>query len=298
MDRFKSMSVFVQVVDTGGFAAAAAASGMSAGMVGNHIRALESELGARLLSRTTRHQRLTEVGRLYYERCRSILEQIKQADSDARETVTAASGLLRVTAPISFGVQCLAPAISQFLEENPRVEIELTLSDRIVDIVSAGFDMAVRIGELPTSGLVARTLVPYKMAVCASPSYIARRGRPIVPEDLAMHDCLAFGSRRETREWRFVSPDGQVRNVRVGARLNVNNGQALRMAALAGAGIIMQPELLVAADIQDGSLVRLLEEETMPSRPMHVVYQRDTRMPLKLRYFVDFVIRKWGAGTT
>lgn len=294
MDRLKSMAVFVQVVDKGGFVAAVNTTGISAAMVGNHIRFLESELGARLLSRTTRHQSLTEVGRMYYERCRSILEQIKQADSDARETVSLASGVLRVTAPVSFGVQCLAPALAQFLEKTPNVKVDLTLTDNMVELVNEGFDVAIRIGHLPSSGLVARPLVPYKMIICAAPGYIAKRGAPMTPDDLTAHDCIAFGFRRETREWTFLDNSGAARTVAVGGRLNINSGQGLRQAALAGAGIIMQPELLLADDIKTGALVRLLEHENMQARPMHIVYQRDARMPLKLRYFVDFISQMWG----
>ncbi|CAB3756378.1 LysR family transcriptional regulator [Paraburkholderia solisilvae] len=293
MDRFTSMSVFVRVVDNGGFAAAADVAGISAAMVGNHIRALEAHLGARLLNRTTRQQSLTEVGRAYYEQCVSILSQMDMAETEAREMMVVARGVLRVTAPVSFGSQCLAPAISQFLERTPNVQVELTLSDRVVELVNEGFDVAVRIGHLPASNLIARQLVPYRMVVCAAPSYLARRGIPRHPDELIEHECLSFGFHRRTSEWRFYDADGEGRAVQIGGRLTVNHGPALRMAALAGAGILMQPELLVADDLRNGSLVRLFENERMPKRPMHLVYQRDSRMPLKVRHFVNFVLETW-----
>lgn len=293
MDRFTSMSVFVRVVETGGFAAAAEAAGISAAMVGNHIRALEAHLGARLLNRTTRQQSLTEVGRTYYGQCVNILSQLDMAETDAREMTAVARGVLRVTAPVSFGAQCLTPSLSRFLEHTPNVEVELMLSDRLVELVSESFDVAIRIGHLPASNLIARPLIPYRMVVCAAPGYLARRGTPRDPEDLIHHDCLSFGVHRRSREWRFYDTDGKGRAVRIGGRLTINHGPALRMAALAGAGILMQPELLVAEDLRNGSLVRLFENERMPERPMHLVYQRDIRMPLKVRHFVNFVLETW-----
>jgi DNA-binding transcriptional LysR family regulator len=293
MDRFTSMSVFVRVVETGGFAAAAEVTGISAAMVGNHIRALEAHLGARLLNRTTRQQSLTEVGRTYYGQCVSILSQMELAESDAREMTAVARGVLRVTAPVSFGAQCLTPALSRFLEQAPNVEVELTLSDRLVELVNEGFDVAIRIGHLPASNLIARQLIPYRMVVCAAPAYLERHGTPHDPADLIHHECLSFGVHRRTREWRFYEANGESRAVQVGGRLTVNHGPALRMAALTGAGILMQPELLVADDLRNGSLVRLFENERMPERPMHLVYQRDINMPLKVRHFVNFVLDTW-----
>lgn len=293
MDRITSMAVFVRVVESGSFAAAADVTDISAAMVGNHIRALEAHLGARLLNRTTRQQSLTEVGRAYYGQCVSILSQMDMAEAEAREMMVVARGVLRVTAPVSFGSHCLAPALSQFLEHAPKVEVELKLSDRLVDLVSEGFDAAVRIGHLPASNLIARQLIPYRMVACAAPTYLARHGTPERPEDLIDHECLSFGFHRRTREWRFYDANGEGRAIQIGGRLTINHGPALRMAALAGGGILMQPELLVADDLRDGSLVRLFENERMPERPMHLVYQRDTRMPLKVRRFVDFVLETW-----
>ena len=297
MDRFTSMSVFVRVVDAGGFAAAAEATGISAAMVGNHIRALEAHLGARLLNRTTRQQSLTEVGHAYYSQCVNILSLMDLAESDAREMTVGARGVLRVTAPVSFGTQCLTPALSEYLENVPNVEVELTLSDRLVELVNEGFDAAIRIGHLPPSYLIARPLIPYRMVVCAAPAYLTQHGTPRDPGDLIHHACLSFGVHRRSREWRFYDTNGKGQAVQIGGRLTINHGPALRVAALAGAGILMQPELLVAEDLRNGSLVRLLENERMPERPMHLVYQRDAHMPMKVRQFVNFVLDTWRPDT-
>ncbi len=287
------MSIFVRVVESGGFAAAANLTGISAAMVGNHIRALETHLGARLLNRTTRQQSLTEVGQAYYNRCVSILAQMDMAETEAREMTVVPRGVLRVTAPVSFGAQCLTPEIPRFLKRTPNVEVELTLSDHLVDLVRERFDIGIRIGHLPASNLIARPLIPYRMVVCAAPSYLAKRGTPKHPDELIDHDCLAFSFHRRSREWRFYGQDGEGRAVRIGGRLTVNHGPALRMAALAGAGILMQPILLVAEDLRNGSLVRLFENERMPERPMHLVYRGDVRMPLKIRHFANFVLEVW-----
>jgi DNA-binding transcriptional LysR family regulator len=293
MDRLTSMAVFVRAVERGGFAAAADELGLSATMVGLHVRALEERLQARLLERTTRRQRLTEVGRLYYERCKQILADVEAADASANALSTTPRGTLRVTAPVSFGVHALAPAIARYLELYPDVEIVLAVNDRVVDLIDEGFEVAVRIGTLADSRLVARPLAPYRMVACASPDYLQRNGTPREPADLASHNCLGFDHWRNRSEWRFEGPRGS-HTVGVRGSLRANNGEALRIAALSGIGIIVQPEVLLADDIRAGRLVALLRDYALPARPMQVVYLPDRRPTAKLRTFVDFVIERFG----
>jgi len=202
MDRFISMQMFVRAVDKGSLTAAAEGSGMTSTMVGNHIRELESRLGARLITRTTRSQTLTEVGRSYYAKCVEILASVQDAESLTQAMTQSPRGLLRVSSPISFGVQCLTPVLQTFLREFPEVEVELSLSDRIVDVARDEFDAAVRIGPLPDSGLVARPLAAWVRVLCAAPEYIAARGAPRSVQELAEHECLSFtySSGRE-RDW-------------------------------------------------------------------------------------------------
>lgn len=292
MDLLTSMQVFVRAVDKGSLSAAAEACGMSATMAGNHLRALETRLGTKLLHRTTRRHSLTAFGETYLARCQEILRLIADTDTQAQNQQAVPSGRLRVTAPVSFGSEALVPALADYLAQHPQVRVELALSDRTVDLVDEGFDVAIRIGTMPDSGLVARPLAPYRMMVCASPGYLQRRGTPRTPEDLAAHECLAFSPTAGT-SWHLKGADGE-RRVTVSGQLQINHGQALRVAALNGLGIVMQPAVLLEADVAAGRLVALFPGHELGSRPMQVVYLPDQRS-LKLRSFVGFVIQRFGA---
>ncbi len=292
MDKLRSMEVFVAAVDAGSFAGAAQRCGLSAVMVGKHIRALEQMLGAALLTRTTRRHALTEIGRRYADQCRTILAQVGEAESGAEAMRATPRGLLKVTAPVSFGSEVLSPAVTDYLALHPDVAVELNLNDRTVDLVEEGFDVAVRIGPLPDSTLVARPLRPYAVAVCASPAYLARHGTPRTPADLARHECLEFTGWLPQARWKlkgekdggFVAP----------GRFRANSTAALRAAALNGFGIVMQAELLLADDIAAGRLVPLLADWLPTPRPMHLVYSRDRRATPKLTTFVDFMLARFG----
>lgn len=293
LDRLHSMAVFVCAADKRSFTAAADLLGISATMVAKHVRFLEERVGERLLNRTTRQQSLTEVGRIYYERCRQVLADAEAADACAAEYRNAPRGVLKIHAPVSFGTERLAPALARYLQLNPSVDAELTLSDRPADLVEGGFEAAVRIGDLGDARVVARALRPYEMWLCASPAYLAVRGVPRHAAELSMHDCLGFAYWRHRKAWR-LSRQGVIEEVAVNGRLVANNGQALRAASVAGLGIIMQPEVLVAADVASGRLVRLLADHELPARPMHLVYLAEQRPSPKLRSFIDFVVAAFG----
>jgi DNA-binding transcriptional LysR family regulator len=290
MDQLASMAAFVRAAELGGFAPAAQALGISPTMVGLHVRALENRLGSRLLNRTTRRQSLTEVGRLYYERCRQILIDIEDADHTASELRAAPRGRLRVNAPVSFGVHALTPVITAYLAAYPEVEVDLTLNDRVIDLVEEGFEVALRVGTLSDSGLIARPLAPYQLVICASPDYLAKVGVPAQPADLARHNCLAFDRWGAPHAWTFQS--GESASVR--GTLRTNNGEALRVAALRGLGIIQQPSVLLDDDLHSGRLVRVLPNYHLPARPMHLIYLPDRRPTPKLRTFIDFVLERLG----
>lgn len=292
MDRLTSMAIFVQVVQLGSFAAAAQEADISATMVAKHIKALEARLGARLLNRTTRRQSLTEVGKLYYDRCRALLAEVDATETSVSAMRAAPRGTLRVSAPVSFGTRRLAPAIAEFLRRYPEVNVDLSLSDRIADLVDEGFEAAIRIGNLADSRLVARRLQPYRSLLCASPEYIRRRGRPKAPQDLAAHDCLGFTHAGRRGRWRF-SRGGEERTVQFTPRLLANNGEALRQAALAGLGILLQPEVLVADDIDAKRLLPVLPAWSLAARPMHLVHLADRQATPKLQCFVDFVVNRF-----
>jgi len=294
MDRLQSMDVFVRVAERGGFSAVAKELGISATMVGKHIRFLEERLGLRLLNRTTRRQSLTEAGAAYVERCGRLLSEVADAESSVLNLRRTARGVLRVTSPVTFGSQCLVPALADYLDRNPEVSIELTLNDRAVDLVEEGFEAAVRIGNLDDSSLIACPLQPYRTLICASPAYLARHGTPKVPADLSRHNCLGFMYWDRRSRWRLIGKTGEA-TVRVRGNFTVNHGQALRAAALAGIGIVMQPEILFSEDLAAGRLIRVLPRFEPPSRPMHLVYLPDRHPTPRLRSFIDFMVEQFGA---
>jgi DNA-binding transcriptional LysR family regulator len=284
------MEVFVAVVDAGSFTAAAEMFAMSPVMVGKHIRQLEERLGARLLARTTRRQNLTEIGRQYAERCRQILADIKTAESGAEAMRSTPRGTLRISAPVSFGTQRLAPAMTDYLAAHPDVSLDLDLSDRMIDLVEEGYDAAIRIGELRDSTLVARPLTEYRMMLCASPEYLKQAGTPKTPEDLAHHQCLDFAPLNRRVRWNLNGTESEF----PASRFRSNQGQALRMAALRGYGILLQSEALLGEDVASGRLVPVLEDYLPAPRPVSLVYPRDRLATPKMTTFIAFMLERFG----
>jgi DNA-binding transcriptional LysR family regulator len=294
MDRLTSMAVFVKAAESGSFAAAALAFGMSSQMAGRHVSALEARVGAPLLARTTRRQSLTEIGQLFYERCKTLLADAEAAESVALDYSATPRGRLRVTAPVTFGTCSLAPMIARYLRRHPEVEVDLTLTDRFVDLVDEGYEVAIRLGALADSTMIATPLMPYRLVACASPAYLAERGEPKTPAALAEHDCLgfAFTSLPPYNEWVFGSAQGK-HSVKVSGRLQANDMKALLAAALDGLGIVLAPEIAVNDDIAAGRLMPLLRNYDAPERPMHVVFTA-RRVTPKLRAFIDQVVAEFG----
>ena len=295
MDRLTSMAAFVTAADVGSFAAAAAQLGMSPQMVAKHVTFLEDRLGSRLLNRTTRRQSLTEVGRAYHERCKMVLAEADAADALAQERRALPRGRLRITAPVTFGAHSLMPLVTRYLRDHPEVEIDLALTDRFVDLVEEGHEVAFRVGLLDDSGLIARSLAPYRLAACASPAYLSARGTPSEPKDLVDHECLgyAYWSRPADGEWYFVR-DAVKHTVRVRSRLQVNDSRALMAAAIDGYGIVMGPEDVLREALSLGQLIRILADCTAPSRPMHLLYTADRRQTPKLRTFIASALSAFG----
>jgi DNA-binding transcriptional LysR family regulator len=292
-DRLESMRAFVHTVEKGSLVAAADALAISPGMVAKHIRFLERRLGEPLMLRTTRRQSLTEAGAVYYERCRRLIADADGADASVAMLRGSPRGRLKVHAPVSFGTERLSPALAAYMREHPDVSVELTLSDRRIDLVEQGYEAAVRIGDLKDARLIARPLRPYEMWLCASPDYLRSHGTPAAPRELAGHNCLAFAYWRSKDTWRFRRGEHH-EEVRVSGRFVANSGQALRTAALAGSGVILQPEVLLAADVAAGRLVRLLPAWNVNTRAMHVVYAAGHRRNPKVKSFVDFMVATFG----
>ncbi|MCG5248127.1 LysR family transcriptional regulator [Methylorubrum extorquens] len=293
MDRLASMAVFAKAVEAGSFSAAADALSMSSQMVGKHVRTLEDHLGVRLINRTTRRQGVTEMGRAFHDRVRTILAEVEAAEALAAESRAVPRGRIRVNAPVTFGAHELARVLPGYLAANPEVDVDLTLADRTVDLVDEGYDAVFRVGTLGDSGLIARALRPLEMVLCAAPAYVDARGALAMPEDLRGHECLGFAYGTTRDRWSFAGPDGVV-TVEVSCRHVVNNGQALLTLALAGMGIVLQPASLVRDDLSSGRLVHLLPDHEPPTHPMHILYAPDRRITPKLRSFIDFAVGRLG----
>ncbi|HCB1501116.1 TPA: LysR family transcriptional regulator [Klebsiella michiganensis] len=293
MDRLTCMQTFIRVVESGSISAAAGELDQSSQLTGKQLRMLEQNLGIQLINRTTRSQSLTDSGRLFYERAKNILAEMEEAEAVIAETRAIPRGNLRISAPITFGSQLLASKLPEYLKQNPEVSLELCLSNRTVDLVEERFDAVFRTGELADSQLLARTLAPYQMVICAAPAYLDEAGTPLAPQDLTRHQCLIFTHTSMRTEWKFEGPGGQV-SVPVTGRFKTDNSEALLAAALSGLGIIMQPHPLISADIAAGRLVRILPDYELPGRPVHVLYAQDRRMTPRLRSFIDFCITHFG----
>jgi len=291
MDRLLSMAVFKRVVDAGSFAGAARHFGISPEMAGNHVKALEEHLGVRLLNRTTRRMHLTEAGAAYHTRCAQILSEIEQAETEAGSQ-QAPRGLLRFTGPLTFGELHLGSAISDYLARYPAVSVEAFLSDRHVNLIDEGFDLAIRIGEPLDSSLVARRLTSSHLVLCAAPTYLERNGRPEEPSDLTRHSCLVYADLRSPRTWRFTAPDGRVETVQITGPFSSNNPQLLLSLAVAGHGLIFWPSFAVGADILAGRLVPLLTNWRSRELTIRALYPHRPLLSAKVRTFVDFLVER------
>lgn len=288
MDRLTSMNVFVRAAELGSFAAAANALRISPQMVAKHIARLESRLGTALLSRTTRRQHLTDIGRNYYERCKVVLSEAEAADAIALEMKATPSGTIRVNAPVTFGASTLTPFITQYLDKYPDTQVELTLNDRLVDPVEEGYEVILRIGELNDSPMNAYPLRPYRLIACASPGYLAKYGVPQTPADLALHSCLIYGiwSPQIPCRWLFCK-EGETQEIQPKSRFRANDWRALLHAAVRGYGVTLGPEDVLNEEIRAGRLVQVLSDYEGPSRPMHVLTPAGMRQTVKVRSFIN-----------
>ncbi|MEK8034685.1 LysR family transcriptional regulator [Ideonella sp. DXS29W] len=294
MDKLRSMEVFVTAVDAGSFAAAAKALDMSAVMVGKHVQQLEAHLGARLLQRSTRSQGLTEVGRSFLDDCKRVLEQVRWAESAVERSRQAPQGLLRVSAPVTLGSLVIAPLAAEFLHEHPQVRLDLQLTDSVADLTGESLDAAIRIGRVSDESLVARPLTPYRMVIAGSPAYLKQHGVPQRAADLSRHVCLSHAVWQRRNEWTLHDGGSAVRWP-ASARFVCNQGDGLRRAALAGLGLVMQPEVLLAEDLAAGHLVPVLHHCLPEPRAVNLVYASDRRPLPKLARFVEHVVRALGA---
>jgi DNA-binding transcriptional LysR family regulator len=286
------MAVFARVVEAQSFTAAAAQLGMSRSAVSKTIAALEDRLGARLLNRTTRRLALTEVGQAFYERSARIVAEAEDAELAVSSLQEVPRGTLRINAPVSFGALHLAPALADFLQRYPELRVDIALTDRIVDLIDEGYDLAVRIGPMPDSSLIARRLADNQPVICAAPAYWRRRGRPREPRELAQHDCLTYAYHHNPNEWPFAGPAGPF-TVRIAGPLRSNNGDLSRAAALAGLGVVVLPCFLCGDDLAAGRLEPVLSDWMPPPTGIHAVYPHGRHLSAKVRAFVDFLVERF-----
>ncbi|AWL03238.1 LysR family transcriptional regulator [Massilia oculi] len=294
MGKFTQMATFVEVVARGSLSAAARAEGIAPAMIGRRLDALEARLGVKLLQRTTRRLVLTDEGTAFLEDCQRILAEVGDAESAISEHSMRASGHLTVSAPAGFGRQHVAPLLPSFLAEHRDVTINLNLSDRIIDLVAEGVDVAIRIASLDDSNLVGVKLADNRRVVVASPAYLKRHGRPRQLADLARHNCLPISSEGSQRGWTFMD-DGKQVTLKVGGNMVCNDGAVLHAWALAGKGLAWRSMWEVGGQIASGELVTVLDDFAAPGNDVHAVFAQRRHLPLRIRAFVDFLRRSYAA---
>ncbi|WP_119678949.1 LysR family transcriptional regulator [Indioceanicola profundi] len=295
MERLEDLRLFTLVAEARSFTRAAEKLNLSKSAASRRIAELEEQLGARLFHRTTRSISLTQVGQGFYQRISQILADLEDAERSVTDEHAAPRGVLKIAAPMSFGFRHLGGALCDFMSRYPEVEVDMELSDRFVDLVEEGYDLAVRIGRLKDSSLIARRICPARMVVCASPDYFKRRGRPGIPQDLTNHDCLIYtGSQRD--EWTFRAKPGsnELVHIKVNGRIKANNGDVLRQAAAGGCGIVIMPTFIVGEDLTAGRLAPCLLDHMVEPSAVHCVYPANRHLSPKVRAFVDFMTGRFG----
>jgi DNA-binding transcriptional LysR family regulator len=298
MNRLINMACFAEVVEAGGFSAAAERLGHSRAVVSKRVAALERDFGITLLKRTTRRQSLTEAGEVLYAHCRRMLDEMNEAESRLSDFSSQPRGTLRVSAPYSWGTRVLGEPACAFLRRYPQIHMSLTLSDELADLAGSAVDVAIRLTAQPAPGLVARKLADVPTILCASPAYLAARGRPTHPRELATHACIYFAGEVVQNPWVFQGPDG-TSSITVNGPLTVNSAEVLRQTALGGLGITCITRYQVEDLLHSGALVELLTQYRLPARAVYLVTLPDRLLPAKTRAFIDFLLQaRAGQGTS
>jgi len=292
MESLTDIAVFVQVVDSGSFTAAAERLDLSKSVVSKYVTRLEDHLGARLLNRTTRRLSLTEVGRVLYERSRKGIEDIEDAKREVSLLQAEPRGTLRINVPMSFGILHVAPAVPEFQRRYPDLAVDMNLDDRRVDVIEEGFDVTVRISDLPDSSLVAKKIAPCKHAIVATPVYLAEHGTPRLPNDLRDHKIISYRYQESALEWHFKTPDQKLLSVTVSGSVTMSNSLAIREAVLENVGIARTPTFVVGKDIQEGRLVPLLTKYESLQVQIYAVYPQRKHLSPKVRAFIDFLAER------
>jgi DNA-binding transcriptional LysR family regulator len=293
MDKLAAMGAFAKVVAAGSYAEAARRLGLTRSAISKAVAELEADLGVRLLDRTTRRVAPTEAGLAYYERCLAILAQVEETEAQVSRLHDEPRGVLKINAPMSFGIRYLGGAIAEFMTRYPELKVELFLTDRMVDPLEEGVDVTIRIGALADSSLIARRLAPARVALAAAPKYLRRRGTPKAPGDLAEHSCLAYGHSTSMQRWQLTE-NGEAISVSIGACLASNNGDVLRDAALAGVGVARLPTFIIGPDLKIGALKRVLPENQPSDLGIYALYAPNRYLAAKSRVLIDYLADRFG----
>lgn len=295
LNRIGDIAAFIAAVDAGSYTRATTSVGLSRSAIGKSITRLEAQLGVRLLTRTTRQLSLTEEGCIMYERCKRILEDLEAVDDAMALRREKPTGTLRLTAPLSLGQRHILPVIDRFLRASPALRADVVFTDRFVDLIDEGFDIAIRIGAPRVdSRILTRTIATQHMITCASPRYLAERGVPITPEALREHDTIFFRSAERRRRWRYATPDGEFVYEGPG-RIDIDSSEAMLSSALSGFGIIQLPDYLAAEALAQGTLVAILTEFKIPPDPVRIIYPSKRYLSPRIRGFVDLIAEEWQA---
>ncbi|WP_282604848.1 LysR family transcriptional regulator [Pelagibius sp. Alg239-R121] len=295
MDNVSEMDVFVRVVQSGSFSAAARSLDLTPSAISKQIGRLEDRLGARLFNRTTRRLNLTEAGTGFHERCRQILSDIEEAEQAVADLLSTPRGTLKLALPAAFGKLHVAPVLAGYLQRYPDMRIDLNLNDRLIDILAEGMDLAIRIGDLSDSSLIARRLAPNRRVVCGAPAYFSGSRPPEKPQDLIAHNCLVYTYRASRNDWHFDGPEGH-ETVQVSGNLEANSAEALQSAVLSGVGIGLLPMWLIGADLKAGRMIEVLSEYHVPDSAVYAVYPPGRHLSPKVRSFVDYLAEHFAHG--
>ncbi len=293
MGQLENMQVFVRIVEAGSITKAAEQLNLAKSAVSKRLGDLETRLGSKLINRTTRTSSLTDAGNQYYQRVKLLIGEVDSLNGDMACKTQVLSGSLRLAVPLSFGISHLTPAIDVFMRQHPDLHIEIDFSDRKVDIIEGGYDLAFRIGSLPDSGLQARKITPIKHAICASPSYLKRQGMPTTPKELATHKIVKYGN-WPLAGMPLLDSTGQQHLVNMDACLTANNGDAMKQIALSGHGIVMLPTFIVWDALAKGDLVPILENYSLATMHAYAVYPSTRYLPRKVRSLIDFLVERFG----
>lgn len=293
MDRYENMNAFVRVVETGSISAAADRMNMAKSVVSRRLKELEGHLGVELFHRTTRQMNLTDSGRAFYQQCVRILDDILEAEHATSQFHGALKGSLKVAVPLSFGLMHLGPAIHEFLQIHPDIEFDLDLNDRQVDLLAEGFDLAIRIANLPDSSLIARRLATIQTVMCASPAYLERMGTPQSPQALSNHRCLAYNLISNFENWDLYDVKAQLVRTKIVPYLKASNGEFLRDAAVAGSGIVLLPAFIVYQQIETGALTPILTDYYAAPLAAYAIYPQTRHLSQRVRAFVDFLVKRF-----